>query len=290
MANITLSEIKLSNLVEFFQYCKTVKPDMKVLYWRNLKGSISRFFEYCISEGLMENNPVDKLKINSDLLKPPTFKKETETVFSKEEQEKVICYAEKDALKTECALPLGIVVLFFLGLRNGELCALKWKDIHNGKLHVQREMIENGSKGRKRYTLVEHCKTRAGDRYLPLNSKMKKVFDQIRNYNCLKGYGTEDDDLIFQRTIKDKIYPVTPRSFEKSLEKYCKWSNMDYKSPHDVRRTCFTNLYNLGAPLKSISAFAGHSSIKQTMDYIRVQESEDIISFLECLDEKEEIA
>ena len=37
--------------------------------------------------------------------------------------------AEKDCESTGKTEPLGIIVLFNLGLRDGELCALKWRDI-----------------------------------------------------------------------------------------------------------------------------------------------------------------
>ena len=46
------------------------------------------------------------------------------------------------------------------------------------------------------------------------------------------------------------------------------------KSPHDVRRTGLTSLYKQGMPLKKIQRFAGHSSLKQTMDYLRISDED----------------
>ena len=58
------------------------------------------------------------------------------------------------------------------------------------------------------------------------------------------------------------------------------------KSPHDIRRTVLTNLYSVGMPLKKIQEYAGHSSLKQTMDYIRVSDDDyDISQFLNTLSE-----
>ena len=56
------------------------------------------------------------------------------------------------------------------------------------------------------------------------------------------------------------------------------------KSPHDIRRTVLTNLYTAGMPLKKIQEFAGHSSLKQTMDYIRISDEDiDLSEYLNTL-------
>ena len=56
------------------------------------------------------------------------------------------------------------------------------------------------------------------------------------------------------------------------------------KSPHDIRRSVLTNLCMAGMPLKKIQEFAGHSSLKQTMDYIRVSDDEiDLMQYLNTL-------
>ena len=45
-----------------------------------------------------------------------------------------------------------------------------------------------------------------------------------------------------------------------------------------------TNLYMNGMPLKKIQEYAGHSSLKQTMEYIRVvNDGDDIQNYLEML-------
>ena len=61
------------------------------------------------------------------------------------------------------------------------------------------------------------------------------------------------------------------------------------KSPHDVRRTVLTNLFMANMPLKKIQEFAGHNSLKQTMDYIRITDDAlDMSQYLETLSEEVE--
>lgn len=56
------------------------------------------------------------------------------------------------------------------------------------------------------------------------------------------------------------------------------------KSPHDIRRSVLTTLYEAGMPLKKIQEFAGHSSLKQTMDYIRITDEDlDMMQYLNKL-------
>ena len=62
------------------------------------------------------------------------------------------------------------------------------------------------------------------------------------------------------------------------------------KSPHDIRRTVLTNLYNVGMPLKKIQIFAGHSTLQQTMDYIRISEDDlDMLRYLNTLSDNSNI-
>ena len=104
-------------------------------------------------------------------------------MFSQNEQLKVCALAEADAATTTKAEPLGIILLFNLGLRDGELCALKWGDIEISfkkakYIHIQREMVTNVDENSKAhgFRILEHCKTPAGDRRLLLNSKAVETF------------------------------------------------------------------------------------------------------------------
>ena len=44
-------------------------------------------------------------------------------------------------------------------------------------------------------------------------------------------------------------------------------------APHDLRRTCATELYNKGMPLKEISLRLGHSSVVMTENYLRLDDT-----------------
>ena len=52
------------------------------------------------------------------------------------------------------------------------------------------------------------------------------------------------------------------------------------KSMHDIRRTCLTVMYDSGIKVKQLQYFAGHSTVQQTLDYIRRQADVDIDEWL----------
>ncbi len=57
------------------------------------------------------------------------------------------------------------------------------------------------------------------------------------------------------------------------------------KSPHDVRRTALTNMYRAGMALTAVQKYAGHSTLRQTLDYLKLQDDEDINAPLEKISE-----
>lgn len=273
----------------FLKHCLEIKPDMRRKYWVNLKGCLDGLMQYCINKNYISSNPIEYLKPAKDLFTAKKKIRDCDTVFSKEEQIAVCNLAEKES-KTN-SLPLGIVLLFNLGLRIGELCAIKWGDIEsNNYIHIQREEVatvnENGKV--RGYKIVEHCKTDAGDRRLLLNRKAKELFEKIYYLNNLNDLPTSSDDYIFLRRRKGVVMTCTTQCFDPRLRRYCRESGMSViKSPHDIRRTVLTKLYFAGMPLKKIQEFAGHSTLQQTMDYIRISaDEENMMPYLNSLSEQ----
>ena len=296
LAQKDLQTLSLDDGYTFLHNCLKLNPDMKKKYWENLRGCLNQMFQYCIDRNLITKNPIANMKPQKDLFAAPTKTRDGDTVFTKAEQTIVIRLAEEDAEKRGICEPLGIVLLFNLGIRDGELCALKWSDIEinfRGEyIHIQREMVakikDNGKNNG--FEILPHCKSQAGDRRLLLNQKAKDTFIRIKELNEVNGLPTGIDDYIFLRWVDGTVTNCTSRSFDSRLRRYCKLAGMEViKSPHDVRRTVLTNLFMANMPLKKIQEFAGHNSLKQTMDYIRITDDElDMSQYLETLSDEVE--
>ena len=281
-----IAGLTLDDGYAFLKHCFDVKPDIKRKYWNNITVLLNGLMQYCIEKGLITVNPFSNLKVKKDFFAAASKTRDGDTVFTRYEQAEVCRLAEEDAEVTSTALPLAIVLLFQIGLRDGELCALKWSDvetgIHGQYLHVQREMITHVTEdGKTRgVEIADHCKSDAGDRRLILNAKAESILKRVKELNDRNGLPTGLDDFIFLRTEKGDVKHCTSRSVDSRLRKYCRKAGMTViKSPHDIRRTVLTNLYLAGMPLTAVKAYAGHSSLAQTLAYIRV--SDDDLSTLQ---------
>ena len=138
LGDTPLPNISLEDGYTFLDFCKSLYPGMKRKYWNCIRGTLNSMFQYAIDRLYISNNPIHNLKPKKDFFAPATKTKDSDTVFSQSEMVAVTQLAEKDCESTGKAEPLGIIVLFNLGLRDGELCALRWRDIefYRGKAYI----------------------------------------------------------------------------------------------------------------------------------------------------------
>ena len=101
----------------------------------------------------------------------------TET-YNTEELENLNKYLDKMYAETEDVVFLAVKINFLLGLRVGELVALKWEDCtEQSHLHVVREEIRNQETNP--YDVVEHTKTNC--RYVVLVPKAISILEKYQN-------------------------------------------------------------------------------------------------------------
>ncbi|MCQ2771203.1 MAG: site-specific integrase, partial [Clostridia bacterium] len=223
LANKPITQLTIKDGYQWFLYCKDVKPNIKEKYFNNVKSTLNSLMEYAIENQIITINPFERIKIDTDHFVPPTHRKDCDKVFSEEEQKAIIekCYSESK----DCAIPLGIVLLFHTGIRSGELCALKWCDvIDDKKIHIQRQVVENDDEDGNfnGYKVVNHTKSKSGDRILVLNTDAQNLLKKIKMINFKNGIGISQDDFIFQRKVKGEYVMCNTRSFEPRLKRYCR--------------------------------------------------------------------
>ena len=146
---------------------------------------------------------------------------------------------------------LAVKLNLLLGLRVGELVALKFSDVCGQKLHIVREEIRNQETNE--VDIVEHTKTHT-DRFVVLIPQALDIINSI----------PQNSEFIFVRGTKR----ITARQIAYVLEKYAERQGKKTKSTHKMRKTYASNLNAKGVPLDAIREQLGHSDLQTTMTYI----------------------
>lgn len=263
----SLLSMRTIDLKEWAQK-KIVSCNLTKKQYINMSIIIRQVYDYLVEQEILKENPYRQFKINKKLYACPTKKKPATEVFNEEEEKLAKEYLFNAYLTNpELTTPLAILLNFYLGLRAGELVALKNGDISpDGKyIHIQwmqiREFTQNkDGKWLQKYVIVHHTKTDAGDRELYLVPDARKIIALVQQANKKAGLPCGDDDLLFYNRDGNALRPWT---LEKVYRQTCEKLGIVRKSNHKVRKTCLTKLGdNPNINLKDAMQFAGHKDVQ----------------------------
>ena len=239
------------------------KLNKKVYY--NMSMIIRQSLDYLVELGELSSNPYSNFKIKASLFTPIEDKEPEYEVFNEDEEQRIKEYALKDFERnSELTTALAIVINFSLGLRVGEIVALKWKDLKDSYLHIRRmeqKQYEKDADDKWHYKIevVEHTKSEQGKRKIYVVSSALDLFNRIKEANLKMGFSCESEDYIF-------IYKgqrVTAQAIEKKYKRYCNNLGIIRKSNHKARKTCLTKIAdNPNINLRDAMQFGGHRDVQ----------------------------
>ena len=175
-------------------------------------------------------------------------------VLTKKEQNILMEYALNNINNKS----IGILLSLLLGIRIGELCALKWEDIDFKKniLHinktVQRIYIKDINNNISK-VIISLPKTSNSNRDIPINKELLDI---------LKSLKSNKDDYILTGTKKY----TEPRIYRSYFNTVLKNNNIKHIKFHSLRHTFTTNCISLGIDYKTVSELLGHSNINTTLN------------------------
>ncbi len=233
--------------------------------WCNIKTILNGMYLYALRKKYLTENPMDKVQIYVKYRQIVKKSGKTET-YNTEELQELNRYLEGMYAETDDTVFLAVKINFLLGLRVGELVALKWEDCQTlSHLHVVREEVRN--QVTNHYEVVEHTKTNR-DRYVILVPKAVSLLQRI----------PKQGEYIFMRSGER----ITARQVAYVLEKFAERQGVMTKSTHKMRKTYASNLNANGVPLDCIREMLGHSNLSTTLEYIynplTEKETYDLIS------------
>ena len=218
--------------------------------WVNAKTILNGMFDYAKRKKYIADNPLIDMKI-SVRYRQIVKKTGTTQTYNTDELQELNSYLDKMYQETNDSSFVAVRLNFFLGLRVGELVALKPEDILENQIHVVREEIRDQETNR--CYVVEHTKTN-DDRFVALVPKAKALLDK------LEMNGT----YLFERNGER----LTARQIAYVLEKYAQSQGIGTKSSHKIRKTYASRLNANGVPLDAIREQLGHADLATTLSYI----------------------
>jgi integrase len=218
---------------------------------RNIAGVVSSAFSRAIKWGLAITNPVT----NSE---PPKVKKHRGIALTPDQQRMVI-----EAATEPWCLGTYLEVVAATGCRRGEVLALRWSDIQDGRAMVARSLTQTRDvlefKGTK--TEEPRAVSLPASAIAALNGHRKRQ-DEFR-----RQFGPDyrvDLDLIFANPDGT---PLKPDSISASVSLLFRRLKLPKgTSLHSLRHTHTSHLLASGVPLPAVSARLGHGSIRTTQE------------------------
>jgi integrase len=140
----------------------------------------------------------------------------------------------------------------FTGLRQGELLALRWRDVQWGlqRIHVRRNYTDRTEKAPKSGRV----------RSAPMVDEVMVALDALSR----RDHFTRPDDLVFCSTTGDHLDSwALRRRFYAALER----AGLRRVHFHDLRH-CFASLAVKKLPLSTVQGYLGHAHISTTMRYV----------------------
>lgn len=225
-----------------------------LVYMRDINKGNSPLHDW---EKIKRNIPNEKL--NTDKKKEHAISKDDVEYILKQ----VIDNKVYEAKQSAC---LCICMNFYLGLRIGELSALKFEDFdfERNIIKISRteskyyERDEEGNrKGSMSYKVVNHTKTEASTRVIPIVPEVAYIYNLILEHHQACGYDSE-------YLAYDGNQTILTRSIDRTIRKLVKVCETMYFSSHGIRKTFATTLHYNNVPTRVIGDILGHVDISTT--------------------------
>jgi integrase len=208
---------------------------------RNTIGLLSAIGNYSVKQGWAVSNPA----AGADL---PRVHASTEIHYLDSDEIETLLTATTDRFRRTLYLCAAMT-----GLRQGELLALRWKDIDwpGRRVHVRRN-----------YSRGEFVTPKSGKgRIVPMPDRLAAALDDLHQHTSFSA----DDAFVFGNSITGDVRNASTLldSFNRDRDR----AGVRKVRFHDLRHSYGTRLASAGVPLREIQEYMGHAHITTTEIY-----------------------
>lgn len=220
---------------------------------QKLNKLLKQFFSYAEREGFILKNPCNNITIPNKKIN--NIKSDIE-YFNEKEIKQL-----KKAFKGH---KFENLILFALGtgLRQGEILALKWENVHLDKKYlevkesVKKIYVFDSNENKTLQTIYSTPKTKNSVRKVDLPDKLISILSNMK----------KESEFVFSENGQ----PISSKTLFGNWKKVLNSNNIKYRKFHALRHTYATMLLTKGIDLKTVQDLMGHSDITITQIYLHV--------------------
>ena len=265
-AHKDIRQISEYDLQKYTQEMVTrLKPKKKAFF--DYMGVLNLTFDYARRQKMIPENPVDFIENRVYLKSCDQTKPKSQDKILSPEEIKGIQDEVRKRIERKPYYVHGYMVLLAIetGMRAGELCSLKWEDLHedadntsSSSIHIHTQQLSHRRDGKEVHTLVNWTKNEKGvsqgGRYFPITNKIQHIFDEIRVKQRSMGIHS---DFVF---ANENGAWISASAYEKFLARLCKSQKLEVTNNHAFRMSLNSNVFiPLGIPVTTRALLLGHS-------------------------------
>jgi integrase len=223
--DMDITDIKPTNIMMWQSSCNLASKTIS-----NYRSCLNIIFKSAYNDEIINRNPLESVKPP----KPQSVKKRV--FYSVEDMQKILKVSDG-------SLKNLLQVLFFTGMRSGELIGLKWSDIDFGSNMI--ELKRTIREGQEKESLKSQNK-----RFIPMFRQTIEALKDQQKYTKLKS------DYVFVNCYGNHY--SNGEYIRLQFADICKKANVERGTLHDIRRSCNTILKQHGFKTDFILDFMGH--------------------------------
>ena len=226
--------------------------------YNNFSLVIRQMLTFAVEREIIDSNPFDRIRIPKNRVLKPEVKKPSETeVFYPDERDALIQYAFKQYEgkrdRVQIFIPLAIAFLLYVGLRRGEITALRFDDI------VGKQIILHDSYSHDMKCLKGRLKDSEGWRTVSVVPAALDIIEMVRKERERLDMPT--DKFIF---CVDEGFESFYSGLGKMINNYCEELGIPQRSIHKTRKTVASVLHVNGVDDLIIQKEFGHKDLRTT--------------------------
>jgi integrase len=237
-------------------WTNTLTDNISLTHAKNIYTQMRAVFNHAMRLYGLNPNPCHRVR-------PPTKREPPEEMqfWTYDEFSQVISNIEDTKSRT------AIILLYWSGIRKGELLALLWSDLQGDTLSISKSMQRLGGR-----SVITPPKTAGSVRDIMMPSQALEALLAWR-------------EVTPQNADHDHIFDWEKRFIEQGIKDGCEMAGVKRIRVHDLRHSHASYLISRGANIKLIAKRLGHTKTSVTLDtysHLFPSDEHEMISIMEA--------